>query len=220
MKTFLCLTSILAAALTARAQGSLEAMQGYVSASGDLNAVYSPIMTGSPMTLGWMFQPQTDIDVTALGAFNDVLHGSGNLEIGLWNSSGDLLASSLVALTGTSSNSVYQSIAPVMLASGQNYYLGAYSPSQSAYFYVVGPDSDTHGYAIMSPEIQLGGLAYNTNNAFAFPSSALGQPGDAVVMPNFQFEAVPEPSIFSLLGGGMIAFLTMWKKIKSPAAGA
>ena len=215
MKTIFCSTLIFIAVLTARAQGSIEAMQGYVNPTAD---IFSPIMAGHPMTLGWMFQPQTDISVTALGAFNDALHGSGNMEIGLWNSSGDLLISSLVALTGTSTNSVYQSITPTMLTAGQTYYLGAYSSSQ-VYFYVVGPDSDTHGYAIMSPEIQLGGLAYNTNTAFAFPSSALGQPGDAVVMPNFQFEAVPEPSIFSLLGGGIIAFLTMWKKVKSPAAG-
>ena len=102
---------------------------------------------------------------------------------------------------------------------GQTYYLSAYSPSQTVYFYFVGPDSDAGGYAIMSPEIQLSGLAYNTNNAFAFPSTTEGSPGDAVVMPNFQFEAVPEPSTLGLLGGGIIAFLTMRKKIKSPAAG-
>ena len=176
MKTFLCLMAILAAALTARAQGSLEAMQGYVSASGNLNAVYSQISAGTPMTLGWTFQPQTDINVTALGAFNDVLHNSGNLEIGIWNSSGDLLTSSLVALTGTSSDSVYQSVTPVMLTAGQTYYLGAYSPSQTVYFYVVGPDSDTHGYAIMSPEIQLGGLAFNTNRSLHFPQAPKDNP--------------------------------------------
>src|ERR1700710_794833 len=151
MKTFCCLMTILAAALTARAQDSLEAMQGYFNPSAD---IYSAISAGFPITLGWTFQPQTDINVTALGAFNDVFHGSGNLKIGIWNSSGDLLTSSLVALTGTSSDSVYQSVTPVMLPAGQTYYLGAYSPSQTIYFYVVGPDSDTHGYAIMSPEIQ------------------------------------------------------------------
>jgi len=212
MKTFLCLMAILAAALTARAQGSLEAMQGYVSASGNLNAVYSQISAGTPMTLGWTFQSQTDINVTALGAFNDVLHNSGNLEIGIWNSSGDLLTSSLVALTGTSSDSVYQSVTPVMLTAGQTYYLGAYSPSQTVYFYVVGPDSDTHGYAIISPEIQLGGLAFNTNSVFAFPSSTEGQPSDAVVMPNFQFQAVPEPSTVCLLVGGAMVLLAMRRK--------
>ncbi len=86
-----------------------------------------------------------------------------------------------------------------MLMAGRTYYLGAYSPSQTVYFYVVGPSSDTGGYAIMSPEIQLGGLAFNTNSVFAFPASTAGQPGDAVVMPNFQFQAVPEPSTVCLL---------------------
>src|ERR1035437_6552660 len=214
MKTFLCLASLLVATLAALAQGSLEAMQGYVSASGNLNRVfYSQISANPAVTLGWTFQPQTDIDVTALGAFNDALHGSGNLEIGLWNSSGDLLTSSLVALTGTSSNSIYQTIAPLLLIAGETYYLGAYSPSQTVYFYVVGPDSDTHGYAIMSPEIQLSGAAYNTGNVFAFPSTTISQLGDAVVMPNFQFQVVPEPSTVCLLGGGTIILLALRKRI-------
>ncbi len=99
-----------------------------------------------------------------------------------------------------------------MLTAGQTYYLGAYSPSQTVYFYVVGPDSDTHGYAVMSPEIQLGVLAFNTNSVFAFPSSTEGQPGDAVVMPNFQFQPVPEPSTVCLLGGGVIGLLAMRRK--------
>lgn len=191
-----------------RAQSLLEAMQGYVNPTTD---IFSAIATGHPMTLGWTFQPQTDINVTALGAFDDVLHGSGNMEIGLWNSSGDLLISSLVALTGTSTNSVYQSISPTMLTAGQTYYLGAYSSSE-VYFYFVGPDSDTGGYALMSPEIQLDGPAYNTNSAFAFPSTTEGQPGDAIVIPNFQFEIVPEPSTFCLLGGGTIVLLALRKR--------
>ena len=128
--------------------------------------------------------------------------------------------SNLVALTGTSSSSVYQTITPLLLTAGETYYLGAYSPSQTVYFYVVGPDSDTHGYAIMSPEIQLSEAAYNTDNAFAFPSTTIAQPGDAVVMPNFQFQVVPEPSIFCLLGSGAIVLLVMrCRYIKSPAAG-
>ena len=69
-------------------------MQGYVSASGNLNAVYSQISANPAVTLGWTFQPQTDIDVTALGAFNDTLQRV-IWEIlktaSPWNSSGDLL---------------------------------------------------------------------------------------------------------------------------------
>jgi hypothetical protein len=213
MKTLFCLAAFSIAILTTRAQGSLEAMQGYVNPTTD---IFSPITTGHPMTLGWIFQPQTDISVTALGAFNDVLHGSGNMEIGLWNSTGDLLISTLVALTGTSTGSIYQSTAPVLLTADQTYYLGAYS-SSPVYFYVVGPDTDTDGYAIMSPEIQLNGIAFNTNNAFAFPSSIEGQPGDAVVMPNFQFEAVPEPSTLCFFGGGMAGWFLIRRKVKSPA---
>ena len=184
-------------------------MQGYVNPS---SSVYSAIGANFPITLGWTFQPQTDIKVTALGAFSYVLQNPGNLEIGLWDSGGNLLASNAVSITGTSAATVYSSIATLMLMAGQTYYLSAYSPSQTVYFYVVGPDSHTHGYAVMSPEIKLGGLAFNTNSVFAFHSSTEGQPSDAVVMPNFQFQAVPEPSTVCLLVGGAMVLLAMRRK--------
>jgi hypothetical protein len=217
MKTFLCLASIFVAVLTARTQSSIEAMQGYVNPS---SSVYSAISATFPITLGWTFQPQTDINVTALGAFSYVLQNPGNLDIGLWDSGGNLLASNAVSITGTSDATVYSSITPLMLTAGLTYYLGAYSPSQTVYFYVVGPDSDTHGSATMSPNIQLGGLAYNTNSFFAFPSATEGSVGDAVIMPNFQFEAVPEPSTLCLLGGGAIILVAMLRQFKSSVAGA
>ncbi len=207
MKKLFYLFSVLAITSTAGAQGSVEAMLSYVGSSPtNSGPVYSLISAGNNQTLGWTFQPLTDISVTALGAFSYVLQNSGSLKIGLWNSSGTLLASNTVSITGTSGDRVYSSITPVMLLAGQTYFLGDQSAS-TQYFYVVGPDSEQGGYASMSPEIQLGLAAYTSNAGFDFPSTTTGSPGDAIVSPNFQFQVVPEPSALGLLGSGAIAWL-------------
>lgn len=211
---------VLLLAWKASAQGSLDAMLGYVGSSPTNSVVYSAISSNPGTTLGWTFQPTANIDVTALGAFSYVLQNPGNLEIGLWNASGTLLASSTISVTGISGTTVYQSITPLMLLAGQTYYLGACSPTASLYFYVVGPDSDSGGSATMSPEIQLGIAAYNTGSSFAFPGTTTGNPGDAIIAPNFQFQVVPEPSVSCLLSSvTVILFAIRQRRIKSPAAG-
>ena len=201
----------------------MEAMLNYDGANSSGGVFYGSITSVINRSLGWTFQPLTDIDVTALGAFDYVVPGTGVLDVGLWDSTGTLLASGTISATSTSINqSLYQSITPVMLTAGQTYYLAAYSPSGSFSFYVVGPDNGPNGgNATMSPEIQLGAAAYTPDAGFAFPSTTEGSSGDAVIAPNFQFEVVPEPSTFCLLGGGLIILMAMRRRqIKSPATGA
>ena len=93
------------------------------------------------------------------------------------------------------------------------------SPAGSFSFYVVGKDvTEPNGYATMSPEIQLGTVAYTPAAGFAFPSTTEGSAGNAVVAPNFQFQAVPEPSTYGLFGAGTAVGWLVRRKIKSPAA--
>jgi hypothetical protein len=222
MKTLFCLLSVLIVTLTTpAAQPSVEAMLNFDDTSPSGGGVFlGPITSVINRSLGWTFQPQTDIDVTALGAFDYIVPATGVLDVGLWDASGTLLASGTVSAASTSINqSLYQSITPVMLTAGQTYYLAAYSPAESFPFYVVGPDANpSDGNATMSPEIQLGAAAYTPDAGFAFPSTTEGSSGDAIIAPNFQFEAVPEPSIFCLLGSGTIILMAVRRRqIKSPA---
>ena len=218
MKILFSLCSLLVTILTAGAQGSVEAMLGY---SYPASNYLSSIGSSAGPTVGWTFEPTTDIDVTALGAFGYAVQGSGNMEVGLWNASGTLLASNTVAVTGSSGDTVYSSITPLLLLAGQTYYLGARSPN-TIYFYLVGPGTDGGGSAMMSPEIQLGMVASNANGFFAFPGTIEGQSGDAVVAPNFLYQAVPEPSMAGLLESGVaVALVTIrQRRIKSPATDA
>jgi hypothetical protein len=220
MKKIFCLLSFLAGALTSNAQGPVEAMLNYDDANSSGGVFYGSITSVINRSLGWTFQPLTDIDVTALGAFDYVVPGTGVLDVGLWDSTGTLLASGTINAASTSINqSLYQSITPVMLTAGQTYYLAAYSPSASFSFYVVGPDNGPNGgNATMSPEIRLGAVAYTPNAGFAFPEITEGSSGDAIIAPNFQFTVVPEPSTFCLLGVGLVILLAIQhQRIRSPA---
>lgn len=205
VRTLLCL-AILAITWMVRAQGSLEAMSGYVGTTSDS---YTPIESTVFGTIGWTFQPLTSISVTALGAFTYNLP-SGSTDVGLWSSDGTLLASSIITSDSTLVNqSRYESIAPVMLTPGLTYYLGEFSSSgaiQSVAVYPTEP-SGPDGYATMASEIELDDAAWQTNAIFEFPSVTAGSPGAAIIAPNFEFQTVPEPSILSLAGVSVILLL-------------
>jgi hypothetical protein len=220
MKTLFCLLSVLVVILAAPAQASVEAMLNFDGPSSSGGVAFGPISSSVNRSFGWTFQPLTDIDVTALGAFDYIVPATGVVDVGLWDATGTLLASGTVSAASTSVNqSLYESITPVMLTAGQTYYLAAYSAA-SFQFYDAGPDANpSYGNVTMSPEIQLGVIAYTPNAGFAFPSTTEGSHDDAIIAPNFQFDVVPEPSTVCLLGGGSIILLTMRRRrIRSPAA--
>jgi hypothetical protein len=212
MKTLLCITSLLTVVLTADAQN--EAMLNYTGTSpGNGSPVFSTIFADINGPIGWTFQPTTEIDVTALGAFTYL--GNQNIEIGLWNSSGTLLASQTITSASTViDQSRYQSIAPVDLTADQTYYLAAFSLSGPLGAIVVTPDTAPNGFAMMSPDIQLGQVAYSSNSGFTFPSTIDGSTGDAIIAPNFEFQPVPEPSTILLSGVSFASLLLLRQRNK------
>jgi hypothetical protein len=158
-------------------------------------------------TLGWSFLVNSDISVTALGAF-DANEDGFNVahDVGLWNSSGVLLASGTVPSgTGGTLDSSYRfvPITPIGLTSGSTYYVGA------VYF-----SSDSDGWLqdpttlITAPEISYDSRRYTSGAILAFPTDA-GSGSTGYFGGNFQFDtqAVPEPSTFGLLalGGAILA---------------
>jgi hypothetical protein len=204
MKTFPCLLG-LAATVTASAQSDLEAMLNYV---GSTSGALTPIYSVQPGPVGWTFQPLTDIDVTALGAWAYAMPSRGGLEVGLWNAGGTLLASSTITASSVPvDQSLYATITPVMLLAGQTYYLGAYSPAGAFQCVAVDPNDPPNGSATMASEIQLGSVAYETNSGFAFPDITENLPGSAIVAPNFEFQVVPEPVGLLAAGCGVLAWV-------------
>ncbi len=197
---------ILAVALTARAQ--MEAMPGYVVQT---DPSFTPVYSLINGPVGWTFQPNINISVTALGVFAGL---PNNLEVGLWNSSGTLLASSTITAGATPFNqSLYESITPVTLDASQVYYIAAFSASGPFQALVLSPNlAPPDGNAIMSPDIQLGTVASANNGIFQFPGVIEYVPDSAIIAPNFEFTAVPEPSTFGLFGLGSLAFLARQRR--------
>jgi len=205
MKEFIAIAS-LAAAWTASAQGTFQAIEDYnTSNTGFVNG-----------TAGWTFQTTAPITVTALGAFTNAIANDGTFAVGLWNSSGSLLASNLItAVSSLAGLARYESVTPVFLDPGQVYYMGAYALSGTSTLEVYAPGDPGSVSVTFSPEIQLGGLA-QANGGFVFPTAVPGANGAVWLGANFAFQdRVPEPSAFTLLGlGGCI--LAAWRRTIRP----
>ena len=208
MKAILSAALLLVAAHMTNAHGTFEAMLNYAGTtpSGGY-PVFSSIYASINGPIGWTFQPTTAINVNALGAFDYLMSGQSSLRVGLWDASGNLLASQTVSADGgTVGQSHYESIAPLLLLAGETYYVAAYSASGSLSAVVVTPDVEPNGYATMSPEIQLGQVAYGSGTGFSFPGTTAGNSGYAIIAPNFEFQAVPEPSTLALFGVGIMGW--------------
>jgi hypothetical protein len=159
-------------------------------------------------TGGWCFDSLTSISVTSLGAFDSTISDSASpIEVGLWDHTGLLLASVTVTSNSTLVDvSRYESITPVTLTAGLTYYLGAYATTGT--IIVTGESSGVGGFATTSPQIQIGTDVYATNGGFTFPSIIDGDPhsGAAIMGPNFEFSAVPEPAMAGLAFLGLAVF--------------
>ena len=86
-------------------------------------------VTSGAETNGYAFQDVTSTSVVALGSWDYGI--SGTVSVGLWNSSGVLLASTTVNGTQTpvgSAPRVFSSISPVALTPGDTYYVGSLAP--------------------------------------------------------------------------------------------
>ncbi len=153
-------------------------------------------------TCGWEFTPTMDITVSALGQYDQ--NGDGlttTADVGLWTSTGTLLASTTVpsGSAATLSNGVrYVAIGPVTLLAGVDYVVGSAYDSSDITYNALPSDFA----AAITP---VGGL-FNAGGTLTFPSTSDDR---LFVGPSFEFDAaasqVPEPTSMVLLGSGLIA---------------
>jgi hypothetical protein len=84
------------------------------------------------VTVGWEFTPQDDIWVTELGFFDLAKDGLNIFhDVGIWDQDQQLIVSATVS-DGTAAQLIgeyrYASVAPVLLAGGQTFVIGATAP--------------------------------------------------------------------------------------------
>lgn len=193
---------ILVLANCVRGQGTVMAISGANNTPLDGYSPYS-VAYFYNTTAGWSFTPSQNIEVTALGSGPEDINMVSDVEFGLWDANGTLLASA--SLSGGSGNSVasqtFTSINPILLDAGDTYTVGGWG-GDNAYVTTIALEP------ILAPQIQP--LDYGLiGDGFVFP--APNEPvddGQGTVLPiaNFQFEVVPEPSTLWLVGAGFGAF--------------
>jgi hypothetical protein len=164
----------------------------------------SAVLNGD-FTVGWAFEDEIAADVVALGTWGGQPNTSpfygikGTVTVALWDSSGDLLASTTVdpnsPRSGTANQWVFGAIAPVLLTPGQTYYVGSHQTSFDAQDYVFGVNPVS-----IAPEIS---YLHNAGQiGFGFPSFTLSANDEhGFFGGNLLLVAAsaPEPSSWALL---------------------
>lgn len=175
------------------------------------------ILVNPSFTLGWQFTTTQAIDVTALGIFDSGQDGLvDSYPIGIWNGSGTLVASAVVA-SGTvdplTNQFRYAAITPVLLNPG-TYNIGAlFTTGDDPLFFAnfIAPTNFATDALITFDQGQ-----YVGGPTLADPTSANpGSPG--YFGPDFLLTAVPEPASITLLSAGLFVFMLLRRRrVRSP----
>lgn len=164
--------------------------------------------------LGWQFQTHAPISVDGLGYFDFAADGlNGSHDVGIWNSSGSLLASatvdtsdSIVGPPAVDGAFRYEPITPLLLPAGQTFTIGgtAFVPNGlDLWEKDLAPLASDPSISILSPSSVFANPATNT---LVEPTTT--DDTNAFAGPNFLISTgpspVPEPGSLALLLTGML----------------
>ncbi len=173
--------------------------------------------SGQTDTLGYEFSPMTNISVTSLEVYDSGMGVLPNLAtVGIWNTSGDLLASATVP-AGTGANDGFfssVSITPLSLTAGKDYVVGAYLNGTASSY-----NTGQGGSGSVDPNITIIQDMFNNAASFAFPNLTNDHAGGAWLGGSFgygQASAVPEPGgqVFLLATIGLAALLALRLRLR------
>lgn len=160
---------------------------------------------GTQYTLGFEFSVSKNSFIDALGVYDNLRDGLRNsAAVGLWDTSGNLLASVTVpnGTAGTLDGTFrFASITPYALTAGVHYIVGAYIVGDLASSFGTGQG----GSATINPDVTIYGDRFsNFNSTFSFPSENQHSGSAAWVGGNFNLVqgGVPEPATWALMISG------------------
>jgi Domain of unknown function (DUF4082)/PEP-CTERM motif len=155
----------------------------------------SSTLDNPPFTLGWEFEALSSITVNALGIY-DVSGLLDSYPVGIWDSSGNLIAETTVDSGGTIVNQwIYDALAtPVTLTAGDDYYVGAlYTTSDDP---LVFPGSGT---VTTTSNISYITSVYAFGSSLSWPTSSVGFGGYFGPNISATTSTIPEPSTWAMM---------------------
>ena len=154
--------------------------------------------TNGQWSLGFVFDALNNINVTALGFYDDAGNDlTERHEVGIFDSAGNLLVSTVVSpgdpLIG---HFRYDAISPFFLSAGTGYRIAAVTGNENYTW-------DPNGF-FADPNINYVTDAFVPSNSLVFPTNT-GPGSHGYFGPDFLLEAaaVPEPGTLLLLGTGV-----------------
>ena len=157
---------------------------------------------GSGEIDGFAFTTTLPVDVTALGIFAgpSLTLPAGNFNVGLWTTSGTLLASTAVTSSDPSQDSFYfHPITPISLSAGQDYVVGAQMGG--------GVQTYFGGAYTMADGVQYIGSRWTSSGSLTMPTDYDGSASDPGYLGGNFLVSTPEPSSTSLMLLGLFAIL-------------
>ena len=164
-------------------------------------------------TLGYQFTVgAAPIGVLSLGVCNWSEEGLNNShEVGLWDSQGNLLTSTIISAGSTTDLFVYSIVTPVLLEANETYIIGAsYIGHDSD---LIGfSDSDNNGSPTYNSAVTFDADRYDASlSGLTFPTMTDFPEWLGAFGPNAEIEVVPEPTTYTLFG--LSAFLLLCRRI-------
>lgn len=155
---------------------------------------------GNPSTVGYTFTLASASSVTKLGFYDNANDGlSAAVPVTIWDSAGGVRATATMPAgtnAGELSSYVYVTLATLVVLGAGTYTLGAYVTNNNDLIrFNVTTITTASGVTYGTP-LASAGNARPTTNDFGNPNSYFG--------PNFQFNAVPEPSAWAMLSLGAV----------------